>query len=150
MSYQGNPRHQSQSSGQRAPQGPDIDLSSIDLKAPSADLFDTLAERIARKIAQPQQRDANKASQLRGFYDEIVMWEQRARQMSKEDFARHLPLIRMLNAKVAYAKGRKLVDDNFFALMRHCLEQVSDYQSLRHCKLFFEAFMGFFKVHGDK
>lgn len=148
MSYQGTHRNNGQG-GPRAPQGPDIELRGIDLKAPPVSLFDTDAERIARKIAQPQQREANKASQLRGFYDEIVMWEQRARRMSAEEFAQHLPLIRMLNARVAYAKGRKLVDDNFFELMRHCLGQVDDYASLRHCKLFFEAFMGFFKVYGD-
>lgn len=77
------------------------------------------------------------------------MWEQRTLRMSPEEFKEHLPLIRMLNAKVAYAKGRKLVDENFFTLMRHCLGQVEDYPSLRQCKLFLEAFMGFFKVYGD-
>lgn len=129
---------------------PDIKLDDILLSNTASQLFDEIAERTAKTIASSQKNTVNKSTQLRGFYDEIVMWEQRCRSLSDEEFELQLPLIRMINAKVAYAKGRELVDDNFFKLMRHCLNQVSSRKTLRHCKLFFEAFMGFYKVHRDK
>jgi CRISPR-associated protein Csm2 len=156
MSQFNKPRDSRQQQGgkpstDRAPAAKiDIDLSDIDLAKPSAALFDTTAERIAKTIAASEIRNGNKASQLRGFYDEIVSWEQRCRNLSDADFAAQLPLIRMINAKVAYAKGRDLVDENFFQLMRHCLGKITDKATLRNCKLFIEAFMGFYKVHKDK
>ena len=107
-----------------------------------------MADNTARVIANPVKREHNKSTQLRGFYDEILMWEQKTRNMNQEQFDELLPLIRMINAKVAYAKGRGLVDQNFFDLIRHCLHQVKSPATMRNCKLFLEAFMGFFKVYG--
>ncbi|RAU17611.1 type III-A CRISPR-associated protein Csm2 [Nitrincola tibetensis] len=127
-----------------------INLTPIILVTPSAELYDTLAESTAKTIANPAKRGVNKASQLRGFYDELVMWEQRLRQATDIEFNQQLPLIRMINAKVAYAKGRDLVDENYFQLIRHCLNQIKDKETLRNCKLFLEAFMGFYKVYGEK
>jgi CRISPR-associated protein Csm2 len=53
----------------------------------------------------------------------------------------------MINAKAAYAEGRKpkLVTTDFVYLMRNTLAQVTDPETLTHCKLFWEAFMGFYK-----
>ena len=72
----------------------------------------------------------------------------------------NLPFIRMMNAKVAYAKGRNqkedkrdrtgLVDKNFVDLFSPCIKQVNSYKTLRNFKLFFEAFMGFYKVERPK
>jgi len=73
-----------------------------------------------------------------------VMWEEKARA-DKDRFAEYLPFIRMLNAKAAYAKGRKHVDENFVAFVSCCVGQVDDYDSLRIFKIFFEAFLGFYK-----
>ena len=125
-----------------------LDTSGIVLASPSAQLFDTIADNTAKIIAATEAGDDNKSTQLRGFYDEVVMWEQKSRRMTDEQFSEVLPLIRMINAKVAYAKGRKLVDDNYFNLIRHCLQQVESPATMRNCKLFLEAFMGFFKVYG--
>jgi CRISPR-associated protein Csm2 len=127
---------------------PALDTSCIQLEKPVAELFDTIADNTACVIAKPQNRDHNKSTQLRGFYDEILMWEQKTRSLSQEQFDEVLPLIRMINARVAYTKGRNLVDQNFFDLVRHCLQQVNSPATMRNCKLFMEAFMGFFKVHG--
>ncbi len=89
-------------------------------------------------------RERNKASQLRRFYDELVMWEARTVQ-NPNKFGDYLPFIRMLNAKAAYAKGRKLVDRTFVDLLRQTLAEVKDAETLTTCKLFWEAFMGFYK-----
>ena len=129
----------------------DIDLTRVRFTPPQAldaDLFAAVAERCARKVGledDHKQRSENKPSQLRKFYDELGMWAERVRTEPAK-FAEFLPFIRMLNAKVAYARGRKLVDANYEALMNHCLKEVTNPETLHLCKTFFEAFMGYYKV----
>ena len=125
-------------------------MSDIDLKQPSIELFSDVAASQARKIAESSGRDSNKSTQLRGFYDEIVNWEARSRQLNDDEVQAQLPLIQMLIAKVAYAKARNHVSQEFEDLMRTCIKQVKDKTTLRNCKLFFEAFMGFYKAHKPK
>lgn len=123
---------------------------SINLMTPNIELFAKTAEDAAKKIASSSSGRNNKSTQLRGFYDEILNWEQRSRQLDIEQFKAQLPLIHMLIAKVAYAKARDNVSQEFEDLMRECIKQVTDKTTLKHCKLFFEAFMGFYKVYGPK
>jgi CRISPR-associated protein Csm2 len=111
-------------------------------------LFDTVAQKVAKTIGKTK-RGNNKPSQIRQFYDELVMWEEKVRQ-SPEKFDEFLPFIRMLNAKAAYAQGRNNVDSNFTNLISHCLGQVDSAESLHNFKLFFEAFLGFFKMENPK
>jgi CRISPR-associated protein Csm2 len=125
-----------------------IDISKIQFKgrAPKnidPDLFNGVASEAAEAIADTK-KELNKPTQLRRFYDEIVMWESKA-GMNQDKFPEYLPFIRMINAKVAYALGRNLVDKNYVELIGHCLKQVETYPDLRHFKLFMEAFMGFYK-----
>ncbi|MEZ5537175.1 MAG: type III-A CRISPR-associated protein Csm2 [Thiolinea sp.] len=122
---------------------PELDTTAIRFDEVDADLFSEVAENTARVIAA--NRSSNKATQLRRFYDEIVMWDNKV-MMYQSRFNEYLPFIRMLNAKVAYAKGRKLVDDNFTKLLSHCLGQVNTPEQMQTFKLFMEAFMGFYKV----
>jgi len=131
-----------------------LDTSDIDLRpgangALKADLFDTVARAVAESIAGDGRSQANKPAQLRQFYDELVMWEEKSRQ-HPDRFAEYLPFIRMLNAKAAYAEGRRNVDSNFASLIGHCIGQVDSYETLRNFKLFFEAFLGFYKLVGPK
>jgi CRISPR-associated protein Csm2 len=109
------------------------------------ELFNNVAKHEARRIAgdDPKKTD-NKPTQLRKFYDEIVMWDSKV-MMYPEKFDEYLPFIRMLNAKAAYARGRKLVDDNFVGLLNTGLQQVICPETLHTFKLFMEAFMGFYK-----
>ena len=112
-------------------------------------LFDTTAHEAAKCIVSAGGKDKNKSTQLRKYYDELLMWEQKLNNAKKEEkeafFKNNLPLIKMLNAKVAYARGRNLVTDEFVELMRHSLSEVNDIDSFKNCKLFFESFWGFFK-----
>lgn len=119
----------------------------ITLNPVAADLFDKTAKAQAKAVADDKR--VNKPTQLRKFYDEIVMWEQKA-SLHPDKFQEYLPFIRMLNAKVAYAKGRNLVDDKFVNLMSEGLRQVDSAESLRTFKLFMEAFMGFYKQERPK
>lgn len=126
---------------------PSINLSKIKLAKIEADLFSRVAKQTAETIAT--NRRTNKPTQLRKFYDEIVMWETRI-SANPDSFKESLPFIQMINAKVAYAKGRKLVDNNYLKLMHHCLDQVDSAETMRNFKLFIEAFMGFYKVERPK
>jgi len=132
------------------PPRPPLNTTGIDLR-PDAQgkldpaLFDTTAQAAAKAVAGDDRNQANKPSQIRQFYDELVMWEEKARG-ERERFEEFLPFIRMLNAKAAYAEGRKTVDKHFVALIGHCLGQVDNYETLRNFKLFFEAFLGFYKL----
>ena len=114
------------------------------------ELFNGTARQAAKLIANAD-RDANKPTQLRRFYNELVLWDIRVQQVKASErsqkFQDFLPFIRMINAKAAYAEGRKpkLVTTDFVYLMRNTLAQVTDPETLTHCKLFWEAFIGFYK-----
>ena len=117
------------------------------------DLFDRIAKEAAGIVANDKPK--TKTSQLRRFYDELLRWEARVNDgdpnEAKERLREHLPFIRMMIAKAAYAKGRNLVGASFVRLLGRCLEQVNDDpDALRNSKLFFEAFMGFYKLHDPR
>ena len=108
----------------------------------------------AAKLVGKSSTKYNKPTQIRKFYDELLRLEQ---LVSIDDpnstdctnsLRTQLPLIRMLNAKAAYALGRDLVDKNFVELLKHCLSEIDpdNPKSLRNCCLFFESFLGFYKL----
>jgi CRISPR-associated protein Csm2 len=135
-----------QQRGQHAAQQQDMppQFSSIKLTKPlDPELFNSKAQNAARSVRGDDDR-VNKPTQLRRFYDELVLWETRTTQQP-EKFDEYLPFIRMLNAKAAYAEGRKLVDRTFVSLLQHTLAEVKDAETLTACKLFWEAFTGFYK-----
>ena len=120
----------------------DFKLSKTDGK-PDPELFNETAKNAAVGVASGGDK-INKSTQLRKFYDEIVLWDNKV-LMHPEKFDEYLPFIRMLNAKAAYANGRKLVDDKYVGLLNSGLQQVTDSETLHTFKLFMEAFMGFYK-----
>lgn len=116
----------------------------------SPTLYSDIAEAAARSVGeQLGGRDVNKASQLRRFYDEFCMLQAKV-GADGERFRAAEPFVQMLKAKVAYAKGRKKVDGNFEKLLRHVVDEVKDCATFRQAKLFMEAFMAFYKVHGPR
>lgn len=112
------------------------------------ELYNEIAKQAAQAVSQGDS-NRNKSTQLRRFYDELVSWETRVSQQPQEEQTKKLneflPFIRMLNAKAAYAEGRKLVDRTFVDLLQHTLSEVTSPKSLTACKHFWEAFMGFYK-----
>ncbi|MBS3965080.1 MAG: type III-A CRISPR-associated protein Csm2 [Methylomonas sp.] len=123
-------------------------LKKISLENIEPDLFDSVAKETAETIAETK-KELNKPTQLRKFYDEIVMWDSKT-TLHPQKFGEYLPFIKMLNAKIAYAQGRKLVDSNFVDLISHCLSKVNNEKTLHTFKLFMEAFMGFYKQVREK
>lgn len=129
-----------------------VDVSGIEFsERPSPQLFAEIAEAAAKAVAGPrgQQNRQNKPSQLRRFYDELVMWQEKV-GANGERFVECEPYIRMLKAKVAYAKGREHVDANFERLLGRVIDQSRDPNTLRQAKLFLEAFMAYYKVYGPR
>ena len=113
---------------------------------PDPGLFDTLAENVARTLDQEAGRsNKNKSTQVRRFYDELVGWQERINGDS-EKFEQYVAFIRMLNAKVAYAKGRGLVGDEFERWFRDCIKTTTSAKALDHFRLHFEAVLGFLKA----
>jgi CRISPR-associated protein Csm2 len=140
----------------RESSGPTSFNLAVNLARPDAGTFDTLAEEVAKKLSSDRDLEGNsfnknKPAQLRRFYDEIVMWDQKIRQ-SPEALAECLPLIRMLNAKVAYAQARELVTGSFREMIRHLLQQLDADKpgTFENLKLFMESVMGFYKLHGPR
>lgn len=135
------------SGGRRAhpdPSAPHLDVTRICFTQPlNPELFNSIAEEAAKVVGANSR--SNKPSQLRRFYNELMLWESKVSRQPNR-FNEYLPFIRMINAKVAYAQGRnQLVDKQFVNLMQHALKQITDAQSLTTCKLFLEAFLGFYK-----
>ena len=119
------------------------------------DLFSRIAEDAAKYAAESDGKKAgkfaSKPTQLRKFYDEICMWH--GKVQDDEQLDEFLPFILMLKAKVAYSEGRKHVNKQYALILNHCLDQIEKTpkrDTLRHLKLFMEAFTGFYKVHGPK
>ena len=122
-------------------------------------LFAGIAKTKAKAIAREGQGGKNKSTQIRKFYDELAMWHDRvflarddagkasddARQQEYDKLA---PFIKMLCAKVAYAKGREHVSDGFEKLFTHIVDAIDAPETLKHAKFFMEAFMGFYKAEG--
>jgi len=114
-----------------------------------SELFNETALKWAEKIGIGKGGVQN--TQMRKFYDQVLNLQQKAKQMSDEDFQSDLlPFVKMLNSKVAYAStrnsgGGKIVNKAFVDMMSSCINQVSNKRDLNTFKLFFEAVIGFHK-----
>lgn len=120
-------------------------LPAFDIKTLTKELFDTTADKCAKTISDSSD-NVNKPTQLRRFYDELVMWNERAAQSDKA-FQDALPFVYMMKSKVAYAKGRKNVDATFQQFINTLIGQIDDQKTLNNAKLFMEAMMGFYKQY---
>ena len=122
-------------------------LEKVNLAKPSADMFDGVAERIAKELSSDG-RSKNKSAQVRKFYDEIVRYSDRHRGTAQPDedkilFERDLPFIRMICARAAYAKTREHVDGNFVAFMQDGVRKIKTAEDLHRFRDLFEAVIGF-------
>ncbi|STO53530.1 CRISPR type III-A/MTUBE-associated protein Csm2 [Canicola haemoglobinophilus] len=114
----------------------------------SPDIFSKIAEKAAEQIKTNSSQ--NKTTQLRKFYDELAMWNDRVqakREQKEIEYQNLAAFIKMLKAKVAYAEGRKYVDENFSKIFNQCIDQIHSAETLREAKLFMEAVMGYCKLY---
>ncbi len=116
-------------------------------------LFSKTAENLAKEIAEDSRniRNSNKRTQIRKFYDEIVRLTMLSKTRPKEKWGQLLPLIHMITAKAAYANGRNnLISNNFMRFLKDSIDQIQEPEDLNVFSNFFEAFMGFYRLHGPK
>lgn len=121
-----------------------ISPAVFDFKNITVDLFSTTAQKYAEICAQANAR-MNQSTQLRRFYNELLLWAERSD--TPEKYAENLPFIYMIKSKVAYAVGRETVDKHFQTMMTGVINGIKadDIKTLKHAKLFLEAFMGYYK-----
>ena len=115
----------------------------FDTPIPDSELFNEKAHQKAKLFSQAIRM--NKPSQIRRFYDELVNLQERI-GISDDKFKELEAFVRMLNAKIAYAQGRGLVDDAFATWFSECLKTVNTSKSLGYFRLHFEAVLGFLKA----
>jgi len=118
-------------------------------------LFSSHAEEWAKKVCESglvekrgkKKLEKNKASQIRKFYDEVLKFSNDIK--SGEDFKLILPYLKMLNAKAAYAEGRKLITNEFKIFVKLSVEQITEDnpKTFELFSSFFEAFMGYYKYY---
>ena len=126
---------------------------TLNISKITPELFSDVAKSYAERVFNGGKDNRgylirNKSTQLRKFYDEVCMWHEKING-DENKLNECLPFIKMINAKVAYAKGRKLVDNEFESMINEALKQVSSLDTFRNFKTFFEAFMGFYKSYAN-
>lgn len=113
----------------------------------SPSLFSDVAQQAARSCRDPKK---NASSQVRRFYDELVMWDEKINTAPVEKRARlfeeSVPYIWMISAKLAYARGRDLITTDFQNIFTHLIKAINDPLTLKQAKTFFEAYLGFAKA----
>jgi len=83
-------------------------------------LFSDTAEALAKELADDcrnNKKRLNKISQIRKFYDEVIRLNM-ASKGKNADWDSILPMINMIIAKTAYAKGRNLISNNFLLFIK--------------------------------
>ena len=127
-----------------------MELNKIKLDKLEIDIFSDTARNAAEHISQ--NKDKNKSTQLRKFYDELAMWHDKVFQAAsrEEAYQNAAPFIQMLRAKAAYSKGRSHVDDNFIAVFNQIIGQIHNADTLKNATLFFEAVLGFRRANEQK
>ena len=117
-----------------------------------ATLLDKQAETWAQAVFDDAKRNRrneaqnNKPTQLRRFYDEVLRFDVLLKgNGAGNSFEKYLPYIKMLNAKVSYAKGREHVSEQFMNLIKNCVALVETREDFEAFKSFFEAFMGYYR-----
>jgi len=90
-----------------------------------------------------------KTAQLRRFFDPLKSIEQKLFIENKEwsdvegDFV-------LLAPKLAYAKGKELLPDLFYSLLKNCLKRVNSKEDMKSLIQFLEAIVAYHKYYGGK
>ncbi|SDN98399.1 CRISPR-associated protein Csm2 [Desulfonauticus submarinus] len=109
-----------------------------------------LIDRVALRNKKGDKQN-NKSSQLRKFYDELFKINQRGMNYNNNEWQKIiLPQLHMLIPKAVYAQGRKLVTHHFVDMIKNLITQVKTKDDLQLAVDFFEAFIGFYRIYREK
>ncbi|MGE0084730.1 MAG: type III-A CRISPR-associated protein Csm2 [Desulfococcaceae bacterium] len=128
----------------------DAGRSKIDPK-----LYSDRAENLVKEMKDDYEKNKklNKRTQVRKFYDEVQRLYMESRRLNlkkpedQQKWDAILPMVNMLSAKAAYAKGRELVSDRFLNFIKNSVDQITDPRDLTVFANFFEAFMGYYRLY---
>ena len=124
----------------------------IDLEKPDRDLFCITAHEIARGfnlVGGGENGRLNTRTQMRGFYDEIVSWNDKI-GIDETKYIDNEALLRMFLAKVAYSKGRGHITQEVQEFMNESFKQIKNAKTLDNFRLLFEAIMGYYAGYRSK
>jgi CRISPR-associated protein Csm2 len=116
-------------------------------KIPDMNLFSECADKWAKEISRSDK--APKYSQIRNFYDEILVFKTKL-IANKDEFEKLFPYIKMLNAKFAYAQARKVMSELCQKSFSEAINKIKDYDDFMLFTDFFESFMAFYKQYKPK
>ncbi|MCL6622747.1 MAG: type III-A CRISPR-associated protein Csm2 [Syntrophobacterales bacterium] len=115
-------------------------------REPNPEIFWHAAEKLSEKLAN--QGQANKRTQIRKFYDEVLRLDQDAKRLPEEQWPNILVRLNLLVPKAVYAWGRNnLVSEDFVNFIKESVRQIQNKEDLAVFANFFEAFMGFYRKH---
>ena len=118
----------------------------LELSEENKELFGNVAKNLAFEIAKEGKKHQNKSTQIRKFYDAVLKLNQKAQNVRENEYkAKVYPFVVILKSKVAHAKARKLVSSKFEKMINECIVQAKTKEKMEIFKLFFEAFIGFYK-----
>ncbi len=120
-----------------------------DKKIINPELFSNIAENWAREVHVEGEnaRDANKRSQLRKFYDEVLRLNTIVKT-NPDEWENILPYVNMLIAKSVYAQGRNKITPTFVRMLKDGIHQIQRKEDMELFANFFEAFMGYYRQYG--
>ena len=113
------------------------------------ELFSSKAEELAKKIFNEKTSKANKTTQIRKFYEEVLRFDS-ITKTNPSEFESVLPYLKMINAKAAYAAGRDLISSGFKDFISDSLKQVNDRKDFEVFASLFESFIGYYKFYYEK
>ena len=121
-------------------------MVKLELSENNIELFGNVAKNLAEEIADEGNNQTNKQTQIRKFYDAVLKLNQKAQNIRANEYKTKVyPFVVMLKSKAAHAKARKLVSDKFVGMINNCVVQANTKEKMELFKLFFEAFLGFYK-----
>lgn len=116
-------------------------------KIPKKDLFSEIVKKYVDILSKEKTQTVNKDTQIRKFYNEVLRFKMKL-ILNKGDeniFAKLLPYIKMINAKLSYSCERKHISQNCKNLFTICINRIEDIDDFMLFVDFFEAFIAFYK-----
>lgn len=113
------------------------------LESPKQELFGVCAEGFAKMTDREGGQRKNKSTQIRRFFEEIVLWDERCAGKTEEEFKSVLPFIQLLRSKVHYSKGRDLISQGLMDVLSHLFLKINSLKTLTHARRFMEASIGY-------
>ncbi|MGQ9546576.1 MAG: type III-A CRISPR-associated protein Csm2 [Dehalococcoidia bacterium] len=120
------------------------------------ELLDSEARSYAEKFASGKRDESVSSTQLRRFYNDVKQLQDRIEKdigkdkmdsTEAQDLAKHLATVKMLKAKVAYARRsgtRERVSQKFVELISGCVDAIRSPKDLWAFAQFFEAIVGYY------